>query len=666
MWRVLIRARIAVANVSPPTSSFAHQGNATLAMLKMVRSLQTRGFRWFQVFSVQLIVSAMVTPLVGAPPDWAQEAIWYQIFVERFRNGDANNDPRPDSMRGAYPGHIPRDWAITPWGHDWYQPDPWAHSYDGDFYKAVAARRYGGDLQGVIDQLDYLQTLGVTAIYFNPLNDAPSLHKYDARNYRHIDRHLGPDPDGDAKLMAGEEPDRPETWQWTAADRMFLQLIEQLHRRNMRLILDYSWNHTGTTFWAWRDLVQHQADSRYRDWYEIESFDDLDTEENEFRYHGWLGVATLPELKKTNVTGKRPGYTYEGNLHPSVKRHVYNVTRRWLDPNGDGDSSDGVDGFRLDVAPDVPLGFWRDYVRFVRKIRPDAFLVGEAWWTKWPDRLMDPRPFLQPDMFDSVMHYQWYKPARKFFAQADGGLRPSEFVKSMNEVYAGYSPATTRSLMNLAASHDSPRLASSFQNKFKYKYRMSPKGNERFDTGPPTIQTRREIRSFLLHQFTFVSAPHIWNGDELGMWGGDDPDCRKPLLWNDIKHQPQRYRADGTVTEHPIEVRANMSTHRYYRDLIALRKRRRELSRGSVFYLVVGDEQMTLAYERGFQGQRTIAAFNRADEARQLELKRESSDTFRVLIESTQGCVEKLNLEPNVIRLTLAPNSAVALGNVDE
>ncbi len=131
--------------------------------------------------------------------------------------------------------------------------------------------------------------------------------------------------------------------------------------------------------WAWEDLIKNQAKSRFRDWYDIISFDDPKTLEDEFHFEGWLGVKTLPELKKVNVVGKRKGNAFEGDLHPEVKSNYINVTRRWLDPNGDGDPGDGVDGFRLDVATHVPLGFWRGYRKFVRGINDEALLLGEAW-----------------------------------------------------------------------------------------------------------------------------------------------------------------------------------------------------------------------------------------------------------------------------------------------
>ena len=595
------------------------------------------------------------------PPGWAREAIWYQIFVERFRNGDPSNDPKPAFMQGAYPGYVSANWKVTPWNQDWYEQEDWAKAEAGHFHKLAAARRFGGDLQGVLDKLDYLQGLGITAIYFNPLNDSPSLHKYDARNYRHIDRTFGPDPVGDSAIINAEDPVDPETWRWTAADRLFLKIIREVHRRNIRLIMDYSWNHTGITFWAWEDLKKNQSKSRFRDWYDITSFDDPATPEDEFSYEGWLGVKTLPELKKVNAVGKRKGYAFEGDLQPEVKAHVFNVTRRWLDPNVDGDPGDGVDGFRLDVASHVPLGFWRDYRKFVRGINPGALLLGEAWWTKWPDQLMDPRPFLRGDVFDSVMHYQWYKPARQFFAQANGGLKPSGFVAEMNRVYAAYDQPLTQNLMNLVASHDSPRFATSFQNKQQYKYRMGARGNPELDLGPPNETTMREMRMMLLHQFTFISAPHIWNGDERGMWGGDDPDCRKPIIWEDIDHRPQVFGPNGKQAK-PTTVKPNLELLDYYRTLIALRKQRRELVGGELEFILANDNDMILAYRRKLEGRETIIAFNLSGQVKEVRLNEVSRLKTKILGESNPGSVADLQQDGRAIQFELAPGSGVVLG----
>ena len=282
-------------------------------------------------------------------PSWAKEAIWYQIFPERFNNGDSTNDPTLESIEGSWPHQFSPDWKVTKWTMDWYKPDS-SYSPKAYYDLGIQSRRYGGDLQGILDKLNYLEELGINAIYINPLNDAPSLHKYDARNYRHIDVNFGPDPEGDRKIMEEEDPVNPSTWKWTSADKQFLQLIKELHSRNIRIILDYSWNHTGVKFWAWQDILNNGANSKFADWYEIQQFDDPNTPENEFKYTGWAGVPDLPELKKVNVENRVHGKPYKGNIYEPVKQHIFNVTNRWMDPNGDGRFEDGVDGYRLDVA----------------------------------------------------------------------------------------------------------------------------------------------------------------------------------------------------------------------------------------------------------------------------------------------------------------------------
>jgi cyclomaltodextrinase len=347
------------------------------------------------------------------PPEWAKEVIWYQIFVERFRNGDSGNDPTPADIEGAYPGFVPKSWQITTWTHDWYKEDPYFKELEGkkdfsgntisNFNQKAQLRRYGGDLQGVLDKIGYLDSLGISAIYFNPLNDAPSLHKYDARYWRHIDRNFGPAPQKDGETILQEISEDPNTWKFTEADKLFLKVIDEFHKRGIKVILDYSWNHTGHTFWAWKDLVKKQKESKYADWYWINKFDNPNTIDNEFDYRGWAGVIDLPEIKETKkYDHTKPIQPFEGNIyHESAKQHIFNISKRWLDPNGDGNPSDGVDGFRLDVAAEIPLGFWREYRKVVKGVNPDAYLLGEIWWEEWPDKLLDPKPFLEGDIFDA-------------------------------------------------------------------------------------------------------------------------------------------------------------------------------------------------------------------------------------------------------------------------
>ncbi|GMV05989.1 MAG: alpha-amylase [Gemmatimonadota bacterium] len=572
---------------------------------------------------VLLLAACAEAPPAQAPaepemgvPRWAQEAVWYQVFVERFRNGDAANDPTPHDMEGAWPHLRPEGWAPTPWGWDWYEQEPWARATGQPFYTTVQLRRYGGDFQGVLDRLDDLRELGVTALYLNPVNDAPSLHKFDARAYHHMDRNFGPDPRGDEDRAAAEDPADPATWTFTAADSLFLVLVDEVHRRGMRVIVDFSWNHTGTAFWAWRDVVANQEASPYAGWYEIERFDDPATPDtSEFAYRGWAGVPDLPELRKE---GRPEGATHgaiEGTLVAPVREHVFAVTRRWMDPNGDGDPSDGVDGFRLDVAEMVPLGFWREYRRFVRGINPEAYLVGEVWWEQWPDRMYDPAPWLQGDVFDAVMNYRWYAPTRSFFAQAPPHLTASGLVAAWDSVARGIPTEHLKGMMNLTASHDTPRFATSLYNPGVFKYGVNPRDDPDYRLGRPDGRTRRVQELILAQQFTWTGAPHVWNGDEVGMWGADDPDPRKPLLWPDLEYRPEAADPFGRPRR-PDAVAPDLELRGVYRDLIALRKAHLALFvDGEARTLLADDASRVLAYERVLGDARAVVAFNASEGA---------------------------------------------------
>ena len=270
------------------------------------------------------------------PPKWAREAIWYQIFVERFRNGNPANDPTLETCENALIDPLPSDWALTPWGHNWYKQETWAKPTGLDFYRTIQMRRYGGDLDGVEEKILYLKELGITAIYFNPINDAPSLHKYDARHYHHIDVTFGDDVKGDLAIIATENHADPSSWKWTSADKKFISLVRKLHAEGIRVILDFSWNHTGNNFWAFKDIGKNLEKSAFKDWFHTKFIKDEKTGKTTMEYDGWVGVKSMPELKKINTTGKKAGHPYEGNIFPEVKEHIFAVCKRWMDPNGDG------------------------------------------------------------------------------------------------------------------------------------------------------------------------------------------------------------------------------------------------------------------------------------------------------------------------------------------
>ena len=598
---------------------------------------------------------------LASVPSWAKEAIWYQIFVERFRNGDPGNDPTPADMSGSYPDKIPAKWKITPWGHDWYAHEPWLDSVKvKGFYSKIQARRYGGDLQGVLDKMDYIQSLGVTAIYFNPLNDSPSLHKYDARNYAHIDRNFGPDPKGDAAIINSEIHDDPATWKWTSADLLFLKVIREFHRRGIRVIMDYSWNHTGKTFWALNDIRKNGKNSKYVDWYTIKQFDDTATKEDEFRYEGWGGNNPyMPVFRKDIIPPEKKVMPFEGNFHSeSLKQHIFDVTRRWLDPDRDGNPSDGVDGFRLDVAGEIPMGFWREYRKVVRAVNPEAYLVGEIWWLEWPDKLLNPKIYLQGDQFDAIMNYRWFRIARGFFGQAEPVLTSTGFIKEINRIDSGINIGNLQAMMNVVSTHDSPRLSTSLYNKTMDKYNAKPSDNPDYKINKPDELTRKEQILLLIHQFTFIGAPQIYYGEEVGMWGADDPDCRKPMVWDDIVYEDERAAFDPSKSRHVNSVRPDTLLKLFYENLCKMRKENSVLVYGDLSFSVADDKKMVLAYNRRMGKNEIVVVFNRSFKPQSVKVPVKNDGEYLNLLTGSDKSIITNN---NNVELNLEPLTAVVL-----
>jgi cyclomaltodextrinase / maltogenic alpha-amylase / neopullulanase len=593
-------------------------------------------------------------------PIWAKEAIWYQIFVERFRNGDPYNDPTPTDMSGGYPEKLPPNWEITSWGHDWYSHEPWLDDMDVQgFDSKIQARRYGGDLQGVMDEIDYLKSLGITSIYFNPLNDSPSLHKYDARNYTHIDRNFGPDPKGDAEIMNSEIHDDPSNWKWTSADKLFLKVINEFHKRGIKVIMDYSWNHTGKSFWALDDIRKNGRNSKYVDWYTIIQFDDPATKEDELRYAGWGGNNPwMPVFRKDIIPPDKKTMPFEGNLHSeSLKKHIFDVTKRWLDPDGDGNPSDGVDGFRLDVAGEIPMGFWRDYRKVVRSVNPDAYLVGEIWWLEWPDKLFDPEVYLKGDQFDAIMNYRWFRIARGFFGQAEPVLTATGFVSEINRINKGINTDNLQAMMDVASTHDTPRLSTSFYNKEMDKYKAKPSENPDYKINKPDQRTWMEQIMLLIHQFTFTGAPQIWNGEEAGMWGADDPDCRKPVVWDDLKYEDERAAFDPQKTRPADVVKPDTALRSFYKKLCRIRRENPVLVYGDLNFTVANDREMILAYRRTNTMDEIDVVFNRSDSVRIVNVPVTSEGKYMNLLSPS----ESFKSSDKKIVINVAPLSGVIL-----
>jgi glycosidase len=534
-------------------------------------------------------------------PRWAKSAVWYQVFPERFRNGDPSNDPTARDLSGADPQQAPVAWQVHPWGSDWYRLQPWEkENGEAPLWQHLLRRRYGGDLQGIIDRLDYLDSLGVNAVYLNPVFDSPSLHKYDAASYHHVDPNFGPDPDGDRAMIAGENPLDPSTWVWTSADRLALELIDEVHRRGMRIIFDGVFNHMGRNSFAFRDLVEKQQDSPYADWFVVRSWDDP-AAGTRFEYSGWAGVRSLPEFRE------------DGNgIVEGPSAYIFAATERWMNPGGRG-AEHGIDGWRLDVAYDVSHAFWKRWRTFVRSINPEAYLTAEI--VRPPEAVL---PYLQGDEFDGEMSYNFAFTASEFlFEPEPTRISPSEFDRKLERLRTIYPPGVAYVVQNLFGSHDANRIGSHIVNRGIGTYRDWPRyfglskatDNPEYDVRKPRPDEIRLQKLFVILQMTVVGAPMIYYGDEVGMWGANDPDCRKPMVWGDLEYAPEATKPDGTPRPpDPVGVDSDLLAH--YRRLIAMRREHPALQVGAYRTLVADDSTGLFAFERTEGDDRVIVVLN--------------------------------------------------------
>ncbi len=529
--------------------------------------------------------------------NWFADAIWYQIFPERFRNGDPANDPTPDSLAGTWPYSVPKGWQVSPWTSDWYQLQPWEQDGKG-FYVHAQLRRYGGDLQGVMDELDYLKALGVNALYLNPIFESPSLHKYGATMYHHVDRHFGPDPQGDLKLFAAEEPADPVTWKWTAADKLFLQLIREAHKRDMRIIIDGVFNHVGIPFWALQRAKREGPGSRFAKWFQISRWDDPATPADEFSYKGWYGIKDLPELARDEQT-----------LNPEVREHIHAVARRWMDPNGDGDPSDGIDGWRLDVAAEVPMAFWVEFHGWVKGINPNAYITGEIWWDDFNQfTFRNAKPWLD-GAFDGVMNYRFGDAVFQFFNQSNA-ITATQFADLLTAIHRDCGYERSLELQNLFGSHDTSRVGSAVVNpQYRQDHGAGVQGNRSYDVRKPNAAETERWKQMVAFQFLMPGAPYIYYGDEVGMWGADDPDCRKPMVWADLRFADERAHPFGQPRA-VDGVKPDNELLTFYRGWADRRREMTVLRRGDFKVVLTDDARRLFAFRRSLAGEEIVAVFN--------------------------------------------------------
>ncbi|MBK4204569.1 glycoside hydrolase family 13 protein [Bacillus spizizenii] len=297
-------------------------------------------------------------------PEWAKSTVWYQIFPERFANG--REDLSPENA--------------LPWG----SKDPDVNDF------------FGGDLQGMIDKLDYLEDLGVNGVYLTPIFSAPSNHKYDTLDYYSIDPHFG-DP------------------------KLFRTLVSQLHQRGMRIMLDAVFNHIGSASPQWQDVVKNGAQSRYKNWFHIHSFPVKEDNYDRFAF--------TPDMPKLNTA------------NPEVQRYLLDIALYWI-------REFDIDGWRLDVANEVDHVFWKTFRQAVSAEKPDVYILGEIWHSA--------EPWLRGDEFHAVMNYPFTEPMIEYFA--DGTIPASRMAHRVNAHLMNGMKQVNEVMFNLLDSHDTKRL----------------------------------------------------------------------------------------------------------------------------------------------------------------------------------------------------------------
>ncbi|NLG83045.1 MAG: alpha-glycosidase [Firmicutes bacterium] len=412
------------------------------------------------------------------PPAWAREAVVYQIFPDRFANGDPKNDP---------PG-------TRPWGER-----PTSRSF------------FGGDLQGIIDHLDYLGELGINCLYLTPIFRAPSNHKYDTEDYLEIDPAFGD-------------------------KRTARALVEACHAKGIRVVLDAVFNHCGYNFAPFQDAVRRGRRSPYFDWFFIQGEHIRTGPDCNYETFA-TGVWSMPKLRTD---------------HPAVREYLIGAAELWT-------RELGIDGWRLDVGNEVHPEFWREFRRRIRAVNPEALIIGEAWH--------EASAFLQGDQMDAVMNYPWQHLCEEFFGRRTMDVRT--FVEALNRQRMWYRESVAAACWNILDSHDCMRF-------------LTACGGE-----------KARLKLATVFQFTTIGAPYIFYGTEIGLTGGEDPDCRRCMPWD------------------PEEWDQELLTH--YKRLIRLRREHRVFAHGRQVDLVVEEETGLYAFARVDGSEYALVCLNTGD-----------------------------------------------------
>ncbi len=561
-------------------------------------------------------------------PRWAKGAVMYQIYVDRFYNGDPTNDVLTDEYN--YIGeHVNR---VEDWGK----------------YPAVMGVRefYGGDLQGVLDKMDYLQDLGIDVIYFNPLFVSPSNHKYDIQDYDYIDPHFGKIVNDQGNLLEPWQNENKDASRYInriankenleASNALFATVVEEAHRRGMKVILDGVFNHCGSfNKWLDRERIYENfegyekgayisADSPYRDYFQF-------YDENRWPYNptydGWWGHDTLPKLN------------YEGS--DNLYNYILHIGKKWVSPPYN------ADGWRLDVAADLGHSpefnhkFWKDFHKAVREANPEAIVLAEHYGS--------PKEWIENGEWDTVMNYDAFMEPITWFLtgmqkhsddyREDLYGNADSFWGAMHYHGAAFCGDSFHIAMNELSNHDHSRFLTRTNKRVGRVNTMGPEAaNEGVD--------KAVMREAVVMQMTWAGAPTIYYGDEAGVCGFTDPDNRRTYPWGHEDHDL-------------IE---------FHKVMIRIHKESTAFKYGSLKYLI-GDYNL-IGYVRFFEDDHYITLINNND----YEVDREYSvwesgiprecEMERIVQTDSEGFttdIVKCPVEGGKLHIVLPKKSAVVL-----
>ena len=568
-------------------------------------------------------------------PDWAKGAIFYQIYVDRFYNGDRSNDVEKDEY--VYIGEGTD--KVT----DWFK-----------YPAAMGVREfYGGDIAGVWQKLDYLQELGVDAIYFNPIFVSPSNHKYDIQDYDYIDPHFGKivkdegevlHRDENGNLMCdGTYPNKYATKyvcrvtdkeNLEASNRFFAEFVEEVHKRGMKVILDGVFNHCGSfNKWLDRECIYEDAegyekgayisaDSPYRTFFRFNE----DMWPYNYHYDGWWGHDTLPKLN------------YEDS--PLLFDYIMHIARKWVSPPYN------VDGWRLDVAADLGQSqeynhyFWKEFRRNVKEANPEAIVLAEHYG--------DPTSWLQGDQWDTVMNYDAFMEPITWFLtgvekhsdeyREDLLGNADAFFGSMRNYMTRFNTQSLQVAMNELSNHDHSRFMTRTNHKVG---RTASVGPQAADEGIDKALFRLGV----MIQMTWPGAPTIYYGDEAGLCGWTDPDNRRTYPWG---------REDNELIE-------------FHRQLIRIHKDYQVFKTGSIMFLKG-------QYGRFDENDKIVVMINSSDEVREADIPVwrmgiiQETRMARLMLSDREGYSDEAKVYPVVnglIHVECPPMSGMIIKDIE-